>query len=190
MCVWVCAPAVRQLGHGSIPRNTAWALLRLHLAWYNCLKPTTGSGACPPQTDINSASRQNWYQLQFDSNTSRIKSSTSYRHAALSICSDKLCGFLCERRKCAHTHTHTHTHTDKHSTHTHTDKHSTHTHTHTHTHQSCPNFKSEARERGSRYRRVCPGWLMSCNKCSFTNDRGEAKLRERQTFPQDPEVSP
>ena len=76
----------------------------------------------------------------------------------------------------------------------------THAHTHTHTHtlntanmhtpaSPRPNFKSEACECGSRYRRVCPGWLMGCNKCSFTNDRGEAKPDTRQTLPQDPEVS-
>lgn len=66
--------------HGNIPRNTAWALLRLHMAWYNCLKPTTGSRACQPQTDINSASRQKWYQLRRDRDASHICSSKSYRH--------------------------------------------------------------------------------------------------------------
>lgn len=125
-------PAVRQPGHGSIPRNTAWAFLRLHLAWYNCLKPTTGSGACLPQTDINPASSPNWYQLQFDSSTSRVRSRSCYRQKTSNIWSDTV--------KCARTDTtsrHTRLPTDL-----------------------C--FRSSAHGCGSKYRHVFPGWLMSC----------------------------
>lgn len=85
---WSCQPS-----HGSIPRNTACAFLRLHLAWYNCLKPTAGSGARLPQTDINPTSSPNWYQLQLDSGTFSVWSCTSYRQTASSIWSDTVrCG--------------------------------------------------------------------------------------------------
>lgn len=88
-----CSCQTHELGGGSIPRNTAWALLRLHLAWCNCLKLTTGSGARLPQTVINSVSRGKWYQLQIDSITSCIQPYGSYGQAVVSIWSGTACAW-------------------------------------------------------------------------------------------------